>query len=98
MGRHNVIGKSRDYLKDNGIVLNIIHFRKLCLLESFEFEIQKNHSVRVPVQTFFNRNNSLKIENNQMSATRTAWAHFQRCDAIELTEFDKIEKQVGFKH
>ena len=33
-----------------------------------------------------------------MSATRTAWAHFQRCDAIELTEFDKIEKQVGFKH
>ena len=66
------------------------------LLESFEFEIQKNHSVRVPVQTFFNRNNSLKIENKQMSA-RTAWARFRRCDRIELIEIDTIEiEQVGF--
>ena len=56
----------------------MIKLSELFLLESFEFEIQKNHSVRVPVQTFLNRNNSLKIENNQMSATRTAWDPFPR--------------------
>ena len=65
----------------------------------FEFNKRSNNefsSVRVPVHTFFNRNNSLKIENNQMSA-RTAWARFRRCDRIELIDIDTIEiEQVGF--